>query len=94
MRDIKWSWNLWHQDIWRGSLFTMLYYAFGPLMSQTQRMELFIVTYQGGVVLAREVLHGLHPLQMNKYEYIQVEFDPRGWELVSSCGKIKSFTGS
>jgi len=24
---------------------------------QTQRMELFIVTYQGGVVLAREVLH-------------------------------------
>ena len=72
----------------------MLYYAFGPLMSQTQRMELFIVTYQGGVVLAREVLHGLHPLQMNKYEYIQVEFDPRGWELVSSCGKIKSFTGS
>jgi len=26
---------------------------------QTQHMELFIVTYQGGVVLARKVLHGL-----------------------------------
>jgi len=26
---------------------------------QTQHMELFIVTYQGGVVLAKEVLHGL-----------------------------------
>jgi len=33
---------------------------------QTQHMELFIVTYQGGVVLAREVLHGLHPLKMKK----------------------------
>jgi len=46
----------------------------------------------GGVVLAREVLHGLQPLEKNKYEYIQVEFDPRGRE--SSCGKIKSFTRS
>jgi len=26
---------------------------------QKQRMELFIITYQGGIVLAREVLHGL-----------------------------------
>jgi len=26
---------------------------------QKQRMELFIVTYQGGIVLAREVLHRL-----------------------------------
>jgi len=60
---------------------------------QTQRMELFIVSYQGEVVLAREVLHGLQPLEMNKYEYNQVEFDPRGRELVSSCRKIKSFTG-
>jgi len=45
-------------------------------------------------VLAREVLDVLQPLEKNKYEYIQVEFDPRGRELVSSCGKIKSFTRS
>jgi len=61
---------------------------------QTQHMELFIVTYQGGVVLARKVLHGLQPLERNTDEYIQVEFDPAGRELVSSCGEIKSFTGS
>jgi len=61
---------------------------------QTQRMELFIVTYQGGVVLAGKVLHGLQPLERHKDEYIQIEFDPRGRELVSSCGKIKSFTRS
>jgi len=61
---------------------------------QTQRMELFIVTYQGGVVLAREVLHKLQPLEMKKYEYIQVQFDLGGSELVSSCGKLKSFTRS
>jgi len=45
-------------------------------------------------VLAREALHGLQPLERNKYEYIQVEFDPGGRELVSSCGKMKSFTRS
>jgi len=28
-------------------------------------MELFVVTYQGGAVLAKEVLHGLQPLEMN-----------------------------
>jgi len=61
---------------------------------QTQRMELFIVTNRGGVVLAREVLHGLQPMERNKYKYIQVEFDPGGRELVSSCGKIKSFSRS
>jgi len=61
---------------------------------QTQRMELFIVTYQCRVVLADEVLHGLQPLERNKYEYIQIEYDPGGRELVSSCGKIKSFTRS
>jgi len=61
---------------------------------QTQRMELFIVTYQGGVVLAGKVLHGLQPLERNKDEYIQIEFDPGGRELVSSCGKITSFTRS
>jgi len=61
---------------------------------QTQRMELFIVTYQGGVVLAGKVLHELQPLERNKDEYIQIEFDRGGRELVSSCGKIKSFTRS
>jgi len=45
---------------------------------QTQRMELFIITYQGWVVLARKVVHRLQPLERNKDEYIQVEFDPRG----------------
>ena len=47
-------------------------------------MELFILIYQGGVVLARKVLHRLQPLESNKY---QVEFNPGGRELVSSCGK-------
>ena len=41
-------------------------------------MKLFIVTYQGGVVLEREVLHELQALERNKYEYVQVEFDPEG----------------
>jgi len=59
---------------------------------QTQCMELFVVTYEGGVVLAREVLLALQPLERNKYEFIQVVFDSRGRELVSSYGKIKSFT--
>jgi len=45
-------------------------------------------------MLARQVLHGLQPLERKKYEYIQVEFDPGGRELVSSCGKMKSFTKS
>ena len=40
---------------------------------QTQRMELFIVTYQGGVVLAGKVLHGLQPLERNKDKYIQIQ---------------------
>jgi len=40
---------------------------------QTQCMELFIVTYQGVVLLPRNVIDGLQPLQSNKY---QVEFDP------------------
>ena len=61
---------------------------------QTQRMELFIITYQGWVVLARKVLHRLQPLERNKDEYIQVEFDPGRRELVSSCGKIKSLKRS
>ena len=45
---------------------------------QTQHMELFNFTYQGGVVLARKVLHGLQPLERNKDEYIRVEFDRGG----------------
>ena len=61
---------------------------------QTQRMELFIIIYQRWVALARKVVHGLQPVERNKDEYIQVEFDPGGRELVSSCGKIKSFKRS
>ena len=56
----------------------MLYYAFGPSnkkqIPQTKCMELFIVSYQGGVLLPRNVIDGLQPLESNKY---QVEFDPR-----------------
>jgi len=33
-------------------------------------------------------------LERKKDEYIQVEFDPGGRELVSSCGKIKSLKRS
>ena len=53
---------------------------------QTQYMELFIVTYQGGVVLPRKVIDGLQRLESNKY---QVEFDSGRRELVSTCEKIK-----
>jgi len=53
---------------------------------QTQCMELFIVTYQGGVLLPRNVIGGLQPLEYNKY---QVEFDLGRRELVSTCEKIK-----
>jgi len=47
-------------------------------------MELFFGTYQGGVVLPRNVIDGLQPLESNKY---QVEFDPGIRELVSTCEK-------
>ena len=49
---------------------------------------------QGGVLLPSNVIDGLQPLERNKDEYIQIEFDPGGRELVSSCGKIKFFTRS
>jgi len=67
----------------------MLYYAFGPLMSDKfvkhKAWNYLLLHIQvGGVVLARQVLHGLQSLERNKYEYIQVEFDPRGRELVST----------
>ena len=58
---------------------------------QKQCMDLFIVTYQGGVLLPRNVIDRLQPLESNKY---QVEFDPRRRELVSTCEKKKSFTRS
>ena len=54
---------------------------------QTQCMELFIVTHQGGVLLPRNVIDGLQPLESNKY---QVEFDLARGELVSTCEKNKS----
>ena len=44
---------------------------------QIQCMELFIVTYQGRLVLAKKALHELQPLESNKY---QVEFDLGGRE--------------
>jgi len=53
---------------------------------QTQCMELFIVTYRGGVLLPRNVIDGLQPMESNKY---QVKFDLRRRELVSTCEKIK-----
>jgi len=53
---------------------------------QTQCMELFIVRYQGGLLLPRNVIDGLQPLESNKY---QVEFDLGRRELVSTCEKIK-----
>jgi len=51
-------------------------------------MELLIVTYQGGVLLPRNVIDRLQPLASNKY---QVEFDLGRRELISTCVKIKVF---
>ena len=51
---------------------------------QTQCMELFIVTYQGVVLLAINGIDGLPQLESNKY---QVEFDAGGRKLVSTCEK-------
>jgi len=49
-------------------------------------MELFIVTYLGGVLLPRNVIDELQPLESNKYH---VEFDPGRREIGSTCEKIK-----
>jgi len=43
-------------------------------------------------VLAREVLHGLQPLERNETKSIQVASNPGGREIVSSCAQIKFFT--
>jgi len=53
---------------------------------QTQCMQLFIVSNQGGVLLPRNVIDGLQPLESNNY---QGAFDLGRWELVSTCEKIK-----
>ena len=53
---------------------------------QTQCMKLFIVTYQGRVLLPTNVIDRLQPLESNKYK---VEFDLGGRELVSTSEKIK-----
>jgi len=45
-----------------------------------------------GVMLAREVLHGLQPLERNETECIQVASDPGGREITSSGAQIKFFT--
>ena len=64
----------------------VLYYAFGlsirSKIRQKQCMELFSVIYQGGVLLQRNVIDGLQPLESNKY---QGAFDPGRRELVSTC---------
>jgi len=49
-------------------------------------MELFIVTYQGGVLLPRNFIDGLQPWESKKYK---VEFDPVRRDLVSTFEKIK-----
>jgi len=49
-------------------------------------MLLFIVTCRGGVLLPRNVINRLQPLESNNYP---VEFDPGRRELVSTCEKIK-----
>ena len=43
-------------------------------------------TYQGGLLLPRNVIDGLQPLESNKY---QVELYLGRRELVSTCEKIK-----
>jgi len=66
----------------------MVYYAFGLLMISkiVQHNEWnYLLLHIKGVLLAREVLHGLQPLERNKYGYIKVEFDLGGRELFSSC---------
>jgi len=74
----------------------VLYYAFGPLIRSKfvkhNAWNYLLLRMKVGVVLARKVLPGLQPLERNKDEYIDVEFDPGGRKLVSSCGKTKSFT--
>jgi len=44
-------------------------------------------------VLAREVLHGLQPLERNETKSIQAASDPGGREIVSSCAQIKFLQG-
>ena len=68
------------------SAFLCIWFVDKRKFRQTQCMELFIITYQGGVLLLRNVIDGLQPLESNKY---QVEFDPRRRELVSTCEKLK-----
>ena len=61
----------------------MLYHAFGPsIRSRVVKHNVWNYIYQGGVLLPRNVIDGLQPLESNKY---QVEFDPGGRELDSTC---------
>ena len=53
---------------------------------QSRQNTMHGIIYQGGVLLPRNVIDGLQPLESNKY---QVEFDAGGRELVSTCEKIK-----
>jgi len=75
--------------VWKGSLFIVLYHAFGPsIRSKFVKHNAwnYLLLYQGGVLLPRNVIDGLELLESNKY---QVEFDPGRIELVSTCEKIK-----
>jgi len=79
-----------------GSLFIVLYYAFGSLMRSKfikhNAWSYLLLRIKVGVVLAREVLNGLQLLERKKTKSIQVAFDPGGREIVSSCAQIKIFT--
>jgi len=74
----------------------VLYYAFGSLMRSKfvkhNAWSYLLLHDKVGLVLAREVLHGLQPLERNETESIQVASDPGGREIVSSCAQIKFFT--
>ena len=75
----------WKRKLVRSSLLC-IWYVDKKKIRQTQCIELFIVTYQGGLLLPRNVIDGLQPLESNKY---QVEFDPGGRESFSTCEKVK-----
>jgi len=70
-----------------------IWFADEKQIRQTQRMELFIVTYQGGGSVGKRGAPRIATaLERNKTKFIQVTFDHGGREIVSSCAQIKFFT--
>ena len=68
----------------------MLYHAFGPsIRSKFVKHNAwnYLLLYQGGVLLPRNVIDGLQLLESNKY---QVELVPGRRDLISTCEKNKS----